>query len=135
MIKRIDHIGVVVGSIRDMMKTLSGTLGFAETMSLKDPQGQFRSSLLEVNGACIELVEPLTDEGPVARFFRERGNCLHHLSLEVEDIEGVVTLLAQKGIRLVNQKPEIVGEMKTIFVHPGSTGGLLVELVEKNPKK
>jgi methylmalonyl-CoA epimerase len=101
-------------------------------MTLRD--GSVKSAGGE-RGLHRELVEPLTGEGTIARFFRERGNCLHHLSLEVDHIENVVGLLKEKGIRLVNEKPEIVGEMKTVFVHPRSTGGLLIEIVDKGSGK
>ena len=82
--------------------------------------------------ARIELLEPTEDESPVAKFIEKRGEGVHHIALEVRDIEAVLKDLRKKGLRLVDEKPRIgVDEAKIAFIHPKSTGNVLYELCER----
>lgn len=82
--------------------------------------------------ARIELLEPTEDESPVAKFIEKRGEGVHHIALEVRDIDAVLKDLRKKGLRLVDEKPRIgVDEAKIAFIHPKSTGSVLYELCER----
>jgi methylmalonyl-CoA/ethylmalonyl-CoA epimerase len=87
-------------------------------------------AFLPVGGSEIELVKPTTDDSGLARYLEKRGPGMHHVCLEVDDIEGMLADLKAKGVRLINETPEVLPGRKMAFVHPKSTGGVLVELYE-----
>ncbi|MCK4471771.1 MAG: methylmalonyl-CoA epimerase, partial [Anaerolineae bacterium] len=90
-----------------------------------------RIAFLPVGESEIELVEPLTAESGVARFLEKRGEGLHHICLEVDDIEAALQDLAAKGIRLIDEQPRRGAHGRVAFLHPKSTHGVLIELIEK----
>lgn len=82
-------------------------------------------------GAEVELVMPTTDDSGIAKYLAKRGQGLHHLCLEVDDIEGMMVQLKEKNIRLINEEPRTAADgKKYAFIHPESTGGVLVELYQ-----
>jgi methylmalonyl-CoA/ethylmalonyl-CoA epimerase len=88
-------------------------------------------AFLPVAGAEIELVHPTTDDSGLAKYLAKRGPGMHHVCLEVDDIDGMMTQLREKGIRLINEQPRTAADGKRYaFIHPESTSGVLVELYE-----
>ena len=85
---------------------------------------------LPVGDSEVELVKPTSDDSGVAKFLAERGGGMHHLCFEVDDIDGMLIGLKAKGVRLINETPQELPGRKMAFVHPKSTGGVLVELYE-----
>jgi methylmalonyl-CoA/ethylmalonyl-CoA epimerase len=84
-----------------------------------------------VAGAEVELVRPTSDDSGIARYLARRGPGMHHICLEVDDMEGMMSQLRKKGIRLINETPRTaVDGRKYAFIHPESTGGVLVELYQ-----
>ena len=134
MIRKIDHIGIAVRNIRDAIKIYTDALG----LEVKDietiEEHKVKVAMIPVGESKIELLEPTHPEGNIAKYIEKRGEGLHHLALEVEDIEATLDLLKAKGIPLVDEKPRIgAGGNKIAFLHPGGARRVSIELVE--PRK
>jgi methylmalonyl-CoA/ethylmalonyl-CoA epimerase len=132
VIKKIDHIGIVVKNIDETLKVFSNAFGFEVTHSVIDTRGEFRSTVISINDANLELIQPLDAIGSVARFLEQKGGGMHHVSFEVENIDQLLQSLERKGLSLLNKVPQSFESGRVAFVHPHSTAGVLVELVEKN---
>lgn len=129
---KIDHLGIAVHSISDSLGFYREALGIeplgTETV---DDQG-VRVALLPVGESRIELLEPVSEETPVGRFIARRGEGLHHICYEVEDLTSKLDELKSRGVRLLEGYPRVGAEGKLVaFLHPASAHGVLVELVEK----
>ena len=131
MIKKIDHIAIVVRSIEEALPTYEGALGLELTEVEEMPEQAVKIAFLPVGESEIELVEPLTTDSGVARFLEKRGEGLHHICLEVEDIEAALQDLAAKGVRLIDEQPRQGAHGRVAFLHPKSAHGVLIELIEK----
>jgi methylmalonyl-CoA epimerase len=129
MIKKIDHIGIVVKSTEELVEVLSRLFGFRVTESLSFPEQGFKSTLISQEEVTIELIEPVGPTGIIQRFMEKRGPGLHHISLQVDNLEQEIKALKAKGVQLLGEEPRQVSESsKIIFAHPSSVGGILVEL-------
>ena len=129
---KIDHIGIAVKSISDSLAFYCDGLGLelAGTETVED-QG-VRVALLPAGESRIELLEPVSEETPVGRFIAKRGEGLHHICYEVDDLESKLNELRSRGVRLLDGYPRRGAEGKLVaFLHPASAQGVLVELVEK----
>ena len=126
----VDHVGVAVNDIRVALDFFNATFGTpeAEVVDLDD-QG-VRACLIEVGQTRIELLQPLTPESAVGRFIERRGEGLHHLALNVDDIAGKLRILSANGLSLVDNEPRHGLSGAIAFVHPRSVFGVLTELVE-----
>lgn len=132
MLKRIDHIGVLVKDIEEAAELFCGVFGFkkARDSPYMDPRGEFKSIFIVAGDVTIELIAPIAS-GALARFLEKRGEGLHHISIEVDDISQEIESLKAKGVRLRNEKAQLVGNNRIVFIHPAATRGVLVELTEK----
>lgn len=130
-IKAINHVAVVVDDMDKSLKFWRDALGI-ELHELRDvPAEKSQVAFLPLAGAEVELVMPTTDDSGIAKYLAKRGPGMHHLCLEVDDIEGMMKELKSKNIRLINEEPRIAADgKKYAFVHPESTGGVLVELYQ-----
>jgi len=129
---KIDHFGIAVRSISDSLSfyrdALGIELGGTETV---DDQG-VNVALLPVGETRIELLEPISEDTAVGRFIAKRGEGLHHICYEVEDLESRLGELRSRGVRVLDGYPRRGAEGKLVaFLHPASANGVLVELVEK----
>jgi len=131
MIKKIDHIAIAVRSIEEALQFYRGALGLELTDVEEVAEQAAKVAFLSVGESEIELAEPLTTDGSVAKFLEKQGEGLHHICLEVEDIEAALQDLAAKGIRLIDQQPRQGAHGRVAFLHPKSTHGVLIELIEK----
>ena len=130
-IKNINHVAVVVD---DMQKSLSfwrDALGI-ELHELRDvPAEMSQIAFLPLAGAEIELVQPTTGDSGIAKYLAKRGPGMHHICLEVDDIEAMLAQLAARNVRLINEQPRVAADgKKYAFIHPESSGGVLVELYQ-----
>ena len=130
----IDHLGIAV-------KSLSQAKSFYERLGLKVmpeeevAQEKVRLAMVPIGESRIELLEPTSDESPIAKYLAKRGEGLHHVALHVTDLPHVVEQLKKDGVRLINDQVQIgAGGHSYIFVHPSSAGGVLLELCEDSPK-
>jgi methylmalonyl-CoA/ethylmalonyl-CoA epimerase len=130
-IKAINHVAVVVDDMEKSLKFWRDALGI-ELHELRDvPAEKSQVAFLPLAGAEVELVMPTTEDSGIAKYLAKRGQGLHHLCLEVDDIEGMMAQLRSKDIRLINEEPRTAADgKKYAFIHPESTGGVLVELYQ-----
>jgi methylmalonyl-CoA epimerase len=131
VIKKIDHLAIVVHNIEEALQIYEGALGLELTDVEEVPEQAVRIAFLPVGDSEIELVEPLTADSGTAKFLDKRGEGLHHICLEVDDIEAALRDLAAKGIRLIDKQPRQGAHGRVAFLHPKGTHGVLVELIEK----
>lgn len=130
MIKKINHIGIAVNSIEDAIKLYTDALGLkVKDIEIVEAQ-KVRTAIIPVGESKIELIESTAPEGAIAKYIEKRGEGLHHLALEVSDIQEALNTLREKGIRLIDERPRIgVEGTKIAFLHPKETK-VLIELVE-----
>lgn len=130
-IKAINHVAVVVEDMEKSLAFWRDALGI-ELHELRDvPAEKSQVAFLPLAGAEVELVMPTTDDSGIAKYLAKRGQGMHHLCLEVDDINGMMAQLKSKNIRLINEEPRIAADgKKYAFIHPESTGGVLVELYQ-----
>jgi methylmalonyl-CoA epimerase len=125
------HIGVIVRRI-DAAGPLYARLGLPETGRVTFPQERIRLAFIPVEGARIELMEPLEAAGPLHRFLATRGEGIHHLAFEVPDLEAALAGVREAGGRLIDGIPRRGSEdTRVAFIHPASAHGVLIELVER----
>ena len=131
VIKAINHVAVVVDDMKKSLSFWRDALGIP-LHELRDvPAEKSQVAFLPLAGAEVELVQPTTDDSGIAKYLAKRGPGMHHLCLEVDDIEGMMSVLREKNIRLINELPRVAADgKKYAFVHPESTGGVLVELYQ-----
>ena len=130
-VKAINHIAVVVDDMERSLSFWRDALGM-ELHELRDvPAEKSQVAFLPLAGSEIELVKPTSDDSGIAKYLAKRGPGMHHICVEVDDIEGMLTQLKAKGIQLINEEPRTAADgKKYAFVHPESTSGVLVELYQ-----
>jgi methylmalonyl-CoA/ethylmalonyl-CoA epimerase len=132
VIKGLDHIGIAVKNLDEALELYEGILGLEVENVYAFQEQKVKIAFLLAGETRIELLEPLDNEGPVARFIEKRGEGVHHLAFSVADIEAALKTIKEKGIALVDETPRIGAEgFKIAFLHPRSTKSVLVELCEK----
>ena len=132
MIRKIAHIGVAVKNVEEVEKLYSEVLGLPITGREVSPDNKV--SFIPLGDTAIELLESVKPDGAIARHIEKRGEGIHHIALEVDNIEQNMEELKAKGIVLIDQKPRAgAHDSKIAFLHPKGTHGVLLELVE--PKK
>ena len=132
VIKGLNHIGIAVKNLDEALEIYEGILGLEVENVCAFQEQKVKIAFLLAGETRIELLEPLGNEGPVARFIEKQGEGVHHLALNVIDIEAALQSIKEKGIALVDETPRIGAEgFKIAFLHPKSTKNVLVELCEK----
>ena len=126
----IDHLGIAVKSLATA-KTIYEKLGLAVSAEETVPAEQVRLVMVPIGDSRLELLEPTSENSIIAKFIAKRGEGLHHISLRVPDLAATVECLKNDGVRLVSDEIKTgAGGHRYVFVHPSSTGGVLLELVE-----
>jgi methylmalonyl-CoA/ethylmalonyl-CoA epimerase len=126
---RIAHLGLAVQSLGDAVPFFRDVLGLRE-VPLANSDGA-KITGLAAGDALVELLEPEHPDSPIARFIAKRGPGIHHLCLAVDDLDATLAKCRAAGVALVDEVPRVGAEGKRIaFLHPKSTGGILVELTE-----
>lgn len=129
---KLEHVGIAMRSIEEGAKIWEGILGLTPEAITEVESQKVRVAIFDAGGVKIELLEPLGDDGPIARFLEKKGEGLHHLCFEVKEIEKLLKDLKSKGIKLIDEVPRSGASAKKIaFLHPGSIHGVLIELCEK----
>lgn len=131
MLTKINHIGIAVTSLEATIPFYRDSLGMAFTGIEEVAEQKVRVAMLSVGESKIELLEPTSEDSPVARFIDKNGPGIHHIAYEVEDIEAGITSLLDAGARMVDEKPRNGAHGTRIaFVHPKSSHGVLTELCQ-----
>ena len=131
MITKINHIGIAVNRIEDAARLYTEILGLSIKYIEKIADQKIRTAIISVGESKIELIESTDPEGSIAKFIASRGEGLHHIALEVNNLERILKVLTKSGIPLIDEKPRKGVEQTIIaFLHPKGTGGVLLELVQ-----
>jgi len=127
----IEHIGIAVRSLEEATKTYEESLGLeVEGIEKVEDQG-VRVAMLPIGESRIELLEPITPESPIEKFLAKRGPGIHHIAVRVDNIEESLEKMKLAGVNLIDESPRVgAGNKRIAFVHPSSTHGVMLELVE-----
>ncbi len=134
MPKRIDHVAIIVRNIEQALAFYRDTLGITPSEIKEVPSEQVRIAFLPLGGpggSEIELIEPTTPDSSLVKFLEKRGEGLHHICLEVDNIDAALQEMQEKGAPVLDQEPRLAAEGRAIFLHPKGTNGVLLELIEK----
>ena len=133
MIKKISHIGVAVNDLDQVTQFFNDNFSLAESGrgSFGEMLFSFVSCGNDAGGTRLELLQSTSEQGQIAKFLGKRGEGIHHIALEVDDIQQELDRLRDKGIKLINETPyrNALGEL-VAFIHPKSTHGVLIELLQ-----
>lgn len=131
MLDSIDHIGIAVEDIEAAIAHYRDSLGMVCVHRERVAEQGVEAALLDVGHGHVELLEPLGPETAVGRFLGRRGPGLHHVAYRVGDIDRVLSKLKASGMRLIDERARPgIRNSRVAFIHPGSTGGVLTEIVE-----
>ena len=129
---KISHIGLAVENLEQALGVFSSGLGLTETGREDVPGDAVQVAFLPVGESRLELLEPVGDSGPLQKFLANRGEGMHHLCLEVEDLLGMLAHLREQGIELIDSEPRPGAHgTQVAFIHPKAANGVLIELVER----
>jgi methylmalonyl-CoA epimerase len=132
MIKRFHHVAVVVKNLDEALEVYENLFGIKPSKIEMMPQQGVKAAILPLaEGGEIELLEPVDPQGGVAKFLESRGEGIHHICLEVENVDGELRNIADKGAQLIDKQGRLGLAGKVGFIHPKSTKGVLIELVQK----
>jgi len=129
--RHLNHVCIAVRDIEDTLKFFQEVFGVAGAEIEDIPDQGVKATLVPVGGSQLELIEPTDPNGGVARFIERRGEGLHHICFEVDDLQGKLDLLASKGMELIDRAPRKGLAGMIAFLHPRSTRGVLIELVDR----
>jgi len=128
---KIDHIGIATDGIDQAASFYRDSLGLSIEEIEEVPSQKVRVAMLPVGESRIELLEPTSEDSPISKFLAKRGPGIHHIAVQVDDIEAALRDLKARGARLIDEQPRTgAGGCLVAFIHPSSTGGVLLELVQ-----
>jgi methylmalonyl-CoA epimerase len=131
---RIDHLGIAVRSLDEALKFYEDQLGLAVSLRQTVPVEKVHVAMLPLGASAgeprIELLEAAAPDSVIAAFIAKRGEGLHHVALRVPDLAATVAKLRSSGARILNEPRQGAGGHLYVFVHPSSTGGVLLELIQ-----
>jgi len=132
---KINHLGIATKGIDEALKFWEDALGLENVHTETVEDQKVRVAMLPLGESRIELLEPTSDDSPISKFLEKRGGGIHHIAVEVENIEESLAKLKAEGARLIDETPRIGAEGCLVaFVHPASSGGVLLELVQENKR-
>jgi len=131
LFKKIDHIGVAVNSLEESLHIFKDILGVKCSGEEEVKEQNVKVAFLPVGESEIELLESTSPDGNIAKYIEKKGEDIHHIAFEVEDLDVMLKNLQEKGVRLIDKEPRYgAGGARIAFLHPKSTNGILVELCE-----
>lgn len=135
MINKIEHIGIAVKSLKDSNKLFESLFGKSHYKIESVESESVNTSFFKLGESKIELLEATNDDGPIAKFIAKKGEGIHHIAFDVDDIEAEIERLKKEGFIVLNEKPKIGADNKLVaFMHPKSTNGVLIELCQEITK-
>lgn len=132
--RRIDHVAIIVRDLEQALRFYRDTLGLTVREIKEVASEQVKIAFLPMGGpggSELELIEPLAQNSSLAKFLEKRGEGLHHICLEVDNVEAELNELKAKDVPVLDQLPRVAAEGRAIFVHPKGSHGVLLELLEK----
>ena len=132
---KINHLGIATKGIDEALKFWEDALGLENVHTETVEDQKVRVAMLNIGETRIELLEPTSEDSPISKFLEKRGGGIHHIAVDVEDIGAALMKLKSRGARLIDENPRRGAEGCLVaFVHPSSTGGVLLELVQNDNK-
>jgi methylmalonyl-CoA epimerase len=129
-LKKIDHIGIAVKDLEASKLFYEGSLGIKA--SHEEVLGDMKIAFIPVGEVNVELIQCISDDGVIAKFISKKGEGIHHIAYEVDDIAGMLGRMNEQGVKLVDKEPRKGAHGKMVaFLHPKSTNGVLTEFVSK----
>ena len=139
MAVQIDHLGIAVRSLEESLRFYAGMLGMEVGARETVEAERVKVAMLPLGAASdafrVELLEAVDEQSPIARFIANRGPGLHHVALRVDDLPAVAARLVSQGAKLLNEPRRGAGGHLYVFVHPSSTGGVLLELIQNEAER
>jgi len=133
---KINHLGIATKDISEALKFWENALGLENVHTETVEDQKVRVAMLPLGESRIELLEPTSEDSPITKFLEKRGGGIHHIAVEVADIDAALAKLKAEGARLIDEKPRIGAEGCLVaFVHPSSANGVLLELVQENKQQ
>ena len=131
MLKKINHIGIAVKSLEASIPFYRDQLGMTFEGTEEVADQKVKVAFLQIGESRIELLEPTADDSPIAKFLEKKGEGVHHMAYEVEDVEKALTQLKEQSVRLIDETPRRGAHNSLIaFLHPKATGGVLTEICQ-----
>ncbi len=128
---KIEHIGIATRTLDETVGFWRDALGLKALETEEVAEQKVRVVMLPVGESRIELLEPTSNDSPIAKFLEKRGPGIHHIAVRVDDISATLARLKQQGVRLIDESPRAgAGGCLVAFVHPSAANGVLLELVE-----
>jgi methylmalonyl-CoA/ethylmalonyl-CoA epimerase len=135
MINKIEHIGIAVKSLKDSNKLFESLFGKSHYKIESVESEGVNTSFFKLGESKIELLEATNEDGPIAKFIAKKGEGIHHIAFDVDDIEAEIERLKKEGFIVLNEKPKKGADNKLVaFMHPKSTNGVLIELCQEITK-
>ncbi len=136
ILKKVDHIGIAVKNLDEIIPYYTETLGLKVLKIEEVASESVRVAFIDAGNVKLELLEPMSEQSAIHTFIEKKGEGIHHIAFGVEGIEERMTELREKGIRILNEQPKIgAGGAKVAFLHPKSSFGVLYELCDKSGLK
>lgn len=134
MLIRLDHIGIAVNEINDALQFFQSALGMNLDHVALEEGGKTQVAFLPIGGSEVELVKTHDPESGLGKYLAKRGEGIHHICFEVDDIEAALARLKENGAQLIDETPRTnAGGTRYAFIHPKSAHGVLIELYERAP--
>ena len=127
---KLDHIGIVVHDVQQALQVYEAALGLGLREVVDVPDQAVRVAFLPLSDSNLELVQPTAEGTGIAKFLANRGEGIHHVCIEVEDIGGLLARLKAHGVPLIDEEPRQGAHGQVAFIHPKGAHGVLIELVE-----
>ncbi len=131
MLKKINHIGIAVKSLENSITFYRDQLGMTFEGTEEVVDQKVKVAFLKIGESRIELLEPTAEDSPIAKFLEKKGEGIHHMAYEVDDVETALTEMKKNGVRLIDETPRRGAHNSLIaFLHPKATGGVLTEICQ-----
>lgn len=129
MIKKIDHLGIAVKSLDEAIPFYESVFGLKCTAIEEVVEQKVKTAFIPCGEVLIELLEPTSEDSPIAKFLEKKGEGIHHVAYLTDDLPGELARVKEQGVQLIDEKPRTgAGNMNIAFLHPKSTRGILTEL-------
>jgi methylmalonyl-CoA/ethylmalonyl-CoA epimerase len=130
---KVDHIGIAVSNLDEAVKVYTEVLGLELAGTEVVEEQKVRVAFLPVGDTEVELLESTSPDGPIAKFIEKNGEGIQHIAFKVDNIEEAIQAMKDKGLKMIDESPRYgAGGAKIAFMHPKSTGRVLIELSERN---
>jgi methylmalonyl-CoA/ethylmalonyl-CoA epimerase len=131
MIKKVNHVAIAVKDINEGLKTFENLLGLKAAQVKEVPDQKIKAAMIHVGDVEIELIQPTAPDTGVAKFLESRGEGVHHICFEVDNVDNELQAMAAKGVETIDKKGRMGLAGKIGFLHPRSAKGVLIELAQK----